>query len=401
MPNIDNVLATESGRIDKKLLKLNRFKSPICELMQNGSMDYWPAAMGASINRYLHQRSGLSGSTTWSDVSFNDNTGNTCAPTATTINPAHDLESYNLQQMALESHNICVLDAMNAVEFKQQLDYTYENLADNARWEWEQRHRSEYIRLAQNKVVLATNFPTGDINATTWSTTVAARGLSLGVLKKYVTALNRDAGGSGSVAKVDGAPIYTAIVSQETYDNIKLDNAALRDDIREGGRNAELLAALGITHTYNGIAFVVDPDVPRYTHTGSSWVEVEPYSDDATVTEGTARKRNPTYTDTSTALFEDTIIFHPDVLTCQVPRPPASPGGNTKFTPPDYYGKWSWKNIINMDSSSDAYNPDGTYGKFRGVFMAASKPGKPQYGYVIRHKVFDFSNQTMTSLTDA
>ena len=395
MALITDVMAGEAGRLDKKILHINRDKPSIESLVKK---EFWEKEMGDTHTVLTYERSGLSATTSWTALSQNAGAGNTCAPTATQIDPAYSTDTYGLAEIALESHRLCVKDIHNVVMFGEQLSNVYRNLADNTRWEMESRHRSEFTRLAQHKIILESTGPTSDSDATTWGTTAAGRFLSMGVLKKYGRRLSSDAGVTGAITKKDGAPVWLVITSQETYDGLKLGSDDLRSDIREGGRNGELLAAMGITHSYNGFVFMIDNDLARYTHTGSSYVSVSPYADDATVAQGTARIRNTSY---DSATYEDTIIWHPDVYTCQTPQLPTSPGGNTNFPASDYMGSWRFVNDEHHDTASTAYNPDKKWGFFRGLLASASKPGLTQYGYVIRHLVVPFSDQSRVAIDNA
>ena len=61
----------------------------------------------------------------------------------------------------------------------------------------------------------------------------------------------------------------------------------------------------------------------------------------------------------------------------QIPAP-FSGGNGATFSPVDYSGDFKWTNIL-----SEATNPDGTVGFFRGVLASASKPIKTDFGYAI------------------
>ena len=64
----------------------------------------------------------------------------------------------------------------------------------------------------------------------------------------------------------------------------------------------------------------------------------------------------------------------------QIPAPFNGSNGLT-FNPVNYSGDFKWTNIL-----SEATNPDGTVGFFRGVLAAASKPIKTDFGYVVIFK---------------
>lgn len=69
--------------------------------------------------------------------------------------------------------------------------------------------------------------------------------------------------------------------------------------------------------------------------------------------------------DYESAPYEDTVIWHPEVMTCLIPG----------FNPENpSLGKWEWKWLSE------------TSGCFRAVFQAAFRPIHPEWGVVIRHK---------------
>ena len=64
----------------------------------------------------------------------------------------------------------------------------------------------------------------------------------------------------------------------------------------------------------------------------------------------------------------------------QIPSPLGNTGG-ISFDPVSYKGDFKWLNIQDA-----VINPDGTIGFFRGILASASKPIKPDFGYVILFK---------------
>jgi hypothetical protein len=119
---------------------------------------------------------------------------------------------------------------------------------------------------------------------------------------------------------------------------------------------------------------------------GGSYTEVLPYTaasaDPANGKFGARLVENAAY---ETAAYTRSYIFHQDVMKLLYPNTVSGASGTT-FDPVMYRGDWKWLNVQNLDSSSSAYNPDGTIGKFRGVFAAATKPGVIEYGFAITHK---------------
>ena len=56
-------------------------------------------------------------------------------------------------------------------------------------------------------------------------------------------------------------------------------------------------------------------------------------------------------------------------------------GAGTNFDPTTRIGDFNWVNIRH-----EQYNPDGTFGYFRGILEFASKPMKTQFGWAIIHR---------------
>jgi hypothetical protein len=92
------------------------------------------------------------------------------------------------------------------------------------------------------------------------------------------------------------------------------------------------------------------------------------------------------------AAYEDSIVFHQDVFTCLVPKPLTSAGSNVTFDPVNYMGDFKWKNIPHATE-----NPDSTIGYFRAILSCGSKPIRPEWGTVIRHR----RSSTFLDLTTA
>lgn len=82
-----------------------------------------------------------------------------------------------------------------------------------------------------------------------------------------------------------------------------------------------------------------------------------------------------------TAPYEMSFILHPEVMEALTRNSTTSLGNGTKFDPTTAIGDFKFQNIPN-----EQYNPDGTFGYFRGILEFASKPWKTQYGWAIMHR---------------
>lgn len=384
MPNLNAILVSESGRIGPDIHEKVLNTSPWLKLVQRGE---WPDEMGQQISTMTYERSLPSSTVTWNDVTANAGSGNTCVPSAHTINIAQTLRNYNLQQTALEGPNLCVNDLRYNFQRQKQLGKMFDVLAQNTGYLWQERYRDEYVRLSSYKTIARSGFPT---SSASFPLQVATSRLTQGMLDKFYLQLVRDGAGRKAIEMVDGRPQFMALMSPEAQDGVFRDNndlTGIRTDFNYSTRANELLAPLGIQRAYKGWIHMIDDFPPRYNFTAGAWVRVAPYVSEAT-TQGNRYIVNSAY---ESALYEDTILFHRDVFTCLIPKPITNPGGNTKFNPVNYMGEWAWKNIPDR-----VENPDENWGYFRGVFMSGSEPVHPEWGIVLRHLRIDPSNSLLS-----
>ena len=371
-PNIDQLLTVESGRIGEDIHNRTMHRSIWIDMVEKGT---WPDGMGQSISVLVYENSVPATPTAWSTIGFNDASGNTCVPEADQIEFAQTLRSYNLAQKALEGPKICVNDLRYTFQAQKQLDNCFSILANNAQELLANRHRDEYIRLAGHKVICTDGYPEGSAS---FPATEPTSRLTSGALKRIYLRLMRDgaARDGGSLANVDGAPAFIAVMSPETDEAIIEQDYQIREDFRDTDRAPELLRALGIKRAYKGFYHVIDHEAPRYDFVSSAWVRRNYYNLQAT-TQGNRAILNPAY---DTAEYEDSVIFLPSVYRTLVPAPISTPGGNTSFEPQSYMGDWKWLNIQDRID-----NPDRSWGNFRGLFACGSEPIHPEFGWVIRH----------------
>ena len=373
--NVNDFLTREAGRIGPQIYKERAPSTPWLAMIKK---DKFPSGMGNVISSMTWERTFNTG-LTWSDVNVNTGTGNSCNPTPATIEFAQTLQTYNLQQAAVQSPDFCVNDLRTSFELGEQVKSIYETLKEDTVQSWIYRNRDEYIRLADNKVILdsaGADLSTQLIVGTTFAAQDSTSGLTNGVLEHFHTIMTQDGAGVNPSGMQDGVPVYTLLTSRETSRKLIREDG-FRDDYRYSDLNSELLKPLGVKRSHNGFAHVIDNQLPRYNWNGTSYDAVPFWITEAT-TNGTRSVVNPAY---HTAEYEDSIIFHEDVYYCLTPEVITSPGGYQKYDPVNYMGDFVWLNIKDRD-----INPRGDNGFFHGKYMAASKPNKTKWGYVIRHK---------------
>jgi hypothetical protein len=382
------------------------------------------------------------------EATDSDNANNNVStPKFANVEFGQKLRTYDLRRVALESPNISLEDLRYPVRRKEQLSQIINILTEQTAMVWTQRYQDEYVRLSEN-LVTPTGSGAGAALTTVTNTdgstkfdplNDATSKLTQGILRRLYMRLLRDGAGSSAQGKENGAPVFNLITSAETSEDIIKLNADIRSDFRYSKPN-ELLAPLGVERSYGGFYHIIDPYPPRYsrknvvasnfasgvytvaaghgieigdivtvasnnlatdrgdftvTNTtattitlGSnpasaanndrllSWKRVYPF----TRTASTKGQKYDINSDYLAAAYEDSIILNNEVYHSVVPKPLGSMGGMS-FDPQSYRGDFKWRNIIDRDN-----NPDGTVGYFRALFAGGSKPVRPEWGYVIRHK---------------
>ena len=390
--NIENLLITESGRIGADIYRKTLNTSPWTTLVKQ---EAWPDEMGTTVNVLIYERTlpASGGSITFSDVAYNgvgtqvigatpsgSNTGpGTCAVAGNDLGFAQTLRTYNLQQAAINSPDICLNDLRFPVRRQEQLRNIMSVLSENTQYAWENRYRDEYARLANYNVnanqteLLAAS---GQVKGSFSTSNLPTSRLTQGILRYFYSRLIRDGAAQNAYGKENGAPVFLLITSPEASDDLIKLNADIRQDLRYA-KPSELIQPLGVERSYAGFYHLVDTMTPRYDFVGGAFVRRNPYATDASASKGTRFIPNPAY---YTAEYEDSIIFHPDVFTSLVAKPIGATGAMA-FDPQSYRGDFRWRNIPSRDC-----NPDGTIGFFRAIFSSGSKPVRPELGVVIRHK---------------
>ena len=398
--DVEQLLVKESGRIGPDIYRKTVDQSPWLKLVKQ---DAWPDEMGDSVSVMVYERSlpyNADGTlkTAWGDLSSSaaygtsgETKGNAIAPDGGTIEFGQTLRNYNLQHTSLNSPDISLNDLRFPLKRKEQLANIMSIMTESTSEIWIQRYRDEYVKLAENKCTATTNaagnaedyalgiarqtnglFPIPSVTAS------ENRELTQGILDRVYLNMLRDGAGANAYDRVNGAPVFLAIMSPEASDTLIRANSDIRQDFRWSDRVNELLAPLGIQRTYRNFHHLVDPFTPRYNVVSGAWVRVQPFLRTANTDTGRRGFKydlNPEY---MSAIYEDTIIFVPEVFTSLVPKPLST--GELDFAPQNYRGEFTWRNIPDR-----AINPDQTIGFFRAIFASGSKPVFPQQGYVIRH----------------
>jgi hypothetical protein len=403
---VNSILVNEAGRIGPDIYTKSLNTSAWINLAERGS---FPDEMGDVINVMTWERSlpGDGSALSWTAINtqkYFDNDGaagglagevatqaspNSCLPTPALIGFGQTIRSYGLKQAAVHSPRICVHDLRFAAKRKDQLTAMFNILKDNTKWAWETFYRSAYADMAEHKVVVTTGM-TDVEGAETWVVPTGAgangdadkiavmRHLSQGILDRLYLKLVRE--GAEPWGMENGRPVFACVMSPEAQEFLfrGIGGLNLRDDFRyNNSRVNELLAPLGVERSYKGWFYLVDMFPRRFNITSAAFVEVMPFVPQET-TNGRKFALNALY---EVADIEEAYVYVREALEFQVPKPITSPGGGTSFTTQNYMGDFRWMNILH-----ETDNPDGTFGRFRGVMSCAVKPVAPDLATVIRFR---------------
>lgn len=407
-PALSHILVEEAGRISGDIYRRTIDTSPWLKLVKQSA---WPNEMGDTLSvltydRALAKKTGYDPADTtvgqkWENIKSTD-ANQFQIPDATLITPATTQETFGLAHTAIESAPILVNDVRFAYKFRDQLRAIYDNLVDNVSWAWKDRYRDQYYGMCKHNIVAGfDDAANGVLIEGTVAGTFLSRDASpdadfdpakIGIISNNVMnqtymRLIRDGGGMNPMGRSDGRPVFTAIMSAENSEKL-INESGTRTDYRESGKVNELLKPLGVERSHKGFYHIIDPFPKRFTYTEDAgspvvpakWTEIQPYVEDGSTGKFII---NPAY---ETAAYEDTVIYHQDVMESLVPTPLTSAGSGTTFNPNTYRGDYKFLNILDKTT-----NPDGSWGYFRGILANAAKPIKSQFAYIIRAKRPSFS----------
>jgi hypothetical protein len=381
LETFNGILVEEANRLDGDLYERSIHTSPWIDLVDTGA---FPEGIGDIISTMIWERTLPSSPIKWTNTMGADgNSGaDTVLPPVLSVKTAKTLREYRLQHAALESDPLNVNDLRTAVIRDEQLTAIRDNLSMNTNYLWRVRIREEYDRLVNHLTLTAA----GNTEGASADITEPDLVLTNDALTRYRNRIIRMGGGRRPLDRIDGAPIFALICDSEVSDALKKETS-IGDALHFAGRANELLTPLGVERAYKNFFHIIDDTAPRFTfdETSGGFDEVLPYSAASSdPTHGKFGNRLIEGTDYETAAFTRSYIFHQDVMKLLYPNSVTGAPGVT-FDPVMYRGDWKWLNVVNLDPNSVAYNPDGTIGKFRGVFASATKAAVIEYGLAITH----------------
>lgn len=371
---VDQLLIQESGRISKEIFRKTLNTNFYIKLIKQQP---WMDEMGEAYNINVFERTVPTDPLTWN--SYSGSTATCFESTDQNVDgPGQTLRLVQLNRLALNGPDLCLRQIRFAHDAKGRLDAYVNNLADTSKWVWANRYQDEYIRVAEHKVIATAGLPEG---TSSFPLVLPTSDLTMGILKHEYVQLNYDGGDVNPLDRENGRPVYGLLSDMETTDALIKNNSDIRQDFRWSDRVNELLTPLGVDRSYGGFYFINIQFPPRYNFVNGAWVRVYPYETLPT-TKGNKREVSTAYRE---ALYQDSVIYHPDVMVSLVPKPVSGLPKGITFSDyaNQYRGEFVWRNVL---TSREGCNPDGDTGYFRSIFVNGTQPIRPDLGRVIRHR---------------
>lgn len=398
--DINQFLVTESGRLTYDIYTREQHSSP---WISQPKKIAWPEGIGETIDNIMWERPYIDGEEkAWGAMSLNDLTtanGGSCIPPADKIMFSQTLRRTSLFQKAVHSPRFCVTDLLYTGKREAQMRAVEWGLGDMVRLYWVNWNREGFTRWSKKYVIEGSlqNY-TDETDGLTFPPVNTTSRLTNGVLDYFTGLLTLEQGHRHALSTQNGKPVYGLITDLFTSRFLIRGDDKIREDFRYGSADT-LLLPLGVTHTYNSYVHMIDDMPPRYNFNAAlasdsfsdpsasdftdPWEKVEGYT---LVAQGDGTYKKEVNPDWITAEAQDSFIYVKDAYQLRVPGSITSVS-KAKFDPQQYMGDFKWQNVVNLDENSDAYNPDGKIGRFRGVMSAGVEPINPHVMFTLRHKV--------------
>lgn len=368
----------------------------------------WLDGQGYQYSYPIYQRSMITKAVTDADffqsaatLSATGATANNLIGTGACNVEGHNIESFGvdiltvtLKKAAVNSPDICLDDLRFQWQVVDQIKNVTRVLAENSKWVWSQTYQTEYINASANKVTAL--LAGADISDAFDGSAPPDSALTFGILEMIHQELGYNGGSLNPTARVeDGTPVYTAVGSNYTFNQLKKSSLNNRNDFRYFSFNEPdvLVGTPGLGgKIYHGFKFETVQFPPRYDVDGSDYTRLYPYSSE-NATRGMKWIVNDDYRN---AAYEDTVVYHKDILRVLIPKPMGSVGGMSYLQNYSWAGEFVWRNIPDRDC-----NIDGNIGFFRALFAYGIKLERPDLGYVVRHLRCDIDQEAKDCTTES
>lgn len=303
------------------------------------------------------------------------------------ITANHNIDSFGvttltvtLNKAAVNSPDICLDDLRFQWQVMDQVKNVTRVLAENSKWVWSNTYQNEYMNAVGNYITANSTLDVATL-ATMNSNRPPTSPLTFGILENIHQQLQYNGGSIRPTAVVeDGSPVYTAVGSTYTFNALKKQDANNRNDFQYASVYDDkgiLVSKIGLGgKVYHGFIFAAVQFPPHFDIPAGAYVRRYPYVASA-ATRGNKWNVDPIYTN---ALYEDTIVYHDDVLRVLIPKPQGNFGNMTYEPEYSWAGEFVWRNIPDRQC-----NIDRNIGFFRALFAYGIKLERTDLAFAVRH----------------
>jgi len=372
--NLNPTLVSLTGMISKDFYREKIRFSKWLSLIPRGT---WEDEVGYSYSALLFNRSFPTANPTWTRMAAPTGSGSgTCTPTQLELTTGSTTRSIGLDIIDVKSEAFCSQLMRFNYEIKKQLSNIVEGFKDNMKFVLESKYQDDYTNTTENKRIANSTFSAG---TSSFPLTVPTSPVTFGMLNVVRQELIIAGAGEGSFGMENGGPVFMALGSMASIENILHNNPDIVADLHFSSKADDNIRALGVDRSYRGWYFAAIDYPARWDFADGAWVRRWPWAVDSLATFGVSTSVATAYND---ADYEDFyIIPNKRVMEELVPKPISSFGSGTVWKPETFVADVNWKVILD-----EATNPYGRIGRYWGSLALAAAPIQPRFGYVIRAK---------------
>ena len=343
-------------------------------MMDTYKVSPWPSDTGSSLQHLIYRGSFPQFERNfdkWAKQSDNSGCnpceGPNCAYNVTVLGGSGlERKETTLMSREFRSEDYCINEISTTLQFKEVFAQIVKNLNSQIRFEKEINiGQNALVGIAKKLVVDSDGFKPNLSNPYMYPAIGSAKisTLNIGICETLYDTMRRQPE-AVPYDMVDGAPVFAAIASPETWAGLWRNDPQLRQDVRFSGAANNNLSKYNFQSTVRGQFLAVPFLWPRrFNYVGGQFVEVLPLINGIPMEVGSFTGLNGAY---QTADYEE-ILFHGmypfEVFFRTVP---STLGENTSFGPePAFLNSWQW---INPQTIQDPLRRVG-------YFLTAAKIG--------------------------
>lgn len=177
---------------------------------------------------------------------------------------------------------------------------------------------------------------------------------------------------------VNGQPIYALSASDELIDDMFMNDATSRQDLRFSSAADAVLNKYNFNSSIFGMYINAPILYPRrFNLVSGAWVEIFPFMNGLPAEVGNFSDLNPAW---ESALYEEVLIHGKDPYAVFFRTPVGSIGSGTDFGPePSFMNSWQW---VNIQTEGDVFRRQGFFATSAEIALSAQYSGSV-YGILV------------------